>query len=104
VRVRQPGEERHRVPPRVDRVEVLELPARDGRDLRVAVPDRREQPGRVTGGGRGHPQRLLPEDGEREPVEELVPGETGRDRHGVPGRARVVQQPVDAAQRQGLRR
>ena len=56
------------------------------------------------GGGRGHPQRLLPEDGEREPVEELVPGETGRDRHGVPGRARVVQQPVDAAQRQGLRR
>ena len=104
VRVRQPGEEGHRVPPRVDRVDVLELPARDGRDLRVAVPDRREQPDRVPGDRRGHPQRLLPEDGEREPVEELVPGETGRDRHGVPGRARVVQQPVDAAQRQGLRR
>ena len=104
VRVRQPGEERHRVPPRVDRVDVLELPARDGRDLRVAVPDRREQPDRVPGDRRGHPQRLLPEDGDREPVEELVPGETGRDRHGVPGGARVVQQPVDAAQRQGLRR
>ena len=104
VRVRQPGEEGHRVPLRIGRVEVLELPARDGRDLRVIVPDRREQPDRVPGDRRGHPQRLLPEDGQREPVEELVPGEAGRDRHGVPGRARVVQQPVDAAQRQGLRR
>jgi hypothetical protein len=74
----------------------LELPARDRRNDRAAVPGEREQPDRVTGHRQRDRKRLLAEDAEPEAVRGLLDRHAGRRLIGPVGAVRVVDDLVDA--------